>query len=294
MRLALRLGRRAPILVRRARPWRPPSSTAAEEERIDMHPDRRPLIAGNWKMNGSQAMTRELIAGIAAGRPAGPEVAVMPPFPYLAAAKEAILATDVAASVKAGLVLGAQDLSPRGAGAHTGDVAAGMLRDCGVELVLVGHSERRQDHGETDAVVAAKFVAAIDAGLIPVLCVGETLDQRDAGDAEAVIAAQLDAVVHEAGIAAFEQAVIAYEPVWAIGTGRTATPEQAQEIHAFIRSRLANESATIAGRIRILYGGSMKPDNASALLACEDIDGGLIGGAALEASSFLGIVEAAA
>jgi len=152
-----------------------------------MHPDRRPLIAGNWKMNGSQAMTRELIAGIAAGRPAGPEVAVMPPFPYLAAAKEAILATDVAASVKAGLVLGAQDLSPRGAGAHTGDVAAGMLRDCGVELVLVGHSERRQDHGETDAVVAAKFVAAIDAGLIPVLCVGETLDQRDAGDAEAVI-----------------------------------------------------------------------------------------------------------
>jgi triosephosphate isomerase len=289
-RIALRAARRAPILVRRARTRRPPSFTAAEEERVDMHPDRRPLIAGNWKMNGSQAMTRELIAGIAAGRPAGPEVAVMPPFPYLAAAHEAIAASSGEAEIR----LGAQDLSPHGPGAHTGDVAAGMLRDCGVELVLVGHSERRQDHGETDAVVAVKFVAAIEAGLIPVLCVGETLDERDSGDAEAVIAAQVDAVVREAGIAAFEQAVIAYEPVWAIGTGRTASPEQAQEIHAFIRSRLADESATIAGRIRILYGGSMKPGNASALLACKDIDGGLIGGAALEASSFLGIVEAAA
>ena len=255
-----------------------------------MHPDRRPLIAGNWKMNGSAAMARELIAGIASGRPEGPEVAVMPPFPYLALARDAI----AAAGAETDILLGAQDLSPRPPGAHTGDVAAAMLRDCGVELVLVGHSERREDHGESDAVVAAKFVAAIEAGLIPVLCVGETLAQRDDGQAESVIAAHLDAVVREAGIAAFEQAVIAYEPVWAIGTGRTATPEQAQQIHAFIRSRLANESATIAGRIRILYGGSMKPANASALLACEDIDGGLIGGASLDAASFLGIVEAAA
>ncbi|NKI35740.1 triose-phosphate isomerase [Wenzhouxiangella sp. XN79A] len=254
-----------------------------------MHPDRRPLIAGNWKMNGSQAMTRELIAGILAGRPVGPEVAVMPPFPYLAAARETL----VAAHGSAELALGAQDLSPRESGAHTGDVSAAMLRDFGAEFVLVGHSERREDHGETDAIVAAKFVAAIDGGLIPVLCVGESLVQRDAGQAEAVIGAQIDAVVREAGIAAFEQAVVAYEPVWAIGTGRTATPEQAQEIHAFIRTRLANESATIAGRIRILYGGSMKPGNASALLACEDIDGGLIGGASLDAASFLGIVEAA-
>lgn len=250
-----------------------------------MHPDRRPLIAGNWKMNGSLDATRELIGGIAEGRPDGPEVAVIPSFPYLVAAREAIGGQEI--------VLGAQDLSPRGPGAHTGDVAASMLRDCGASLVLVGHSERRDDHGETDATVAAKFVAAIDGGLIPVLCVGETLEQRDAGSAEAVIGSQIDAVVRTAGIAAFEQAVVAYEPVWAIGTGRTATPEQAQEIHAFIRSRLAGESATIAGRIRILYGGSMKPDNAPALLACEDIDGGLIGGASLSAEPFLGIIRAA-
>ena len=237
-------------------------------------------------MNGSTAMTRELIGGIAAGRPNGPEVAVMPPSPYLQAARDAIGDHDIQ--------LGAQDLSPHGPGAHTGDVSADMLRDCGVQLVLVGHSERRVDHAETDSVVAGKFIAAIDAGLIPVLCVGETLEQRDAGEAERVIAAQIDAVVREAGIASFEQAVIAYEPVWAIGTGRTASPEQAQEIHAFIRARLANESATIAGRIRVLYGGSMKPGNAPELLACEDIDGGLIGGAALDAESFLGIIQAAA
>jgi triosephosphate isomerase len=263
-------------------------------EEIAMHPDRRPLIAGNWKMNGTESMTRELIAGIARGRPKGPDVAVMPPFPYLTIAREVIHDAFAGCEPDADLLLGAQDLSRRGPGAHTGDVAAAMLRDCGAQLVLVGHSERREDHGERDAVVAAKFEAAIEAGLIPVLCVGETLEQRDAGEAESVIATQVDAVVRAAGIAAFEQAVIAYEPVWAIGTGRTATPDQAQEIHAFIRSRLADESATIAGRIRILYGGSMKPANASELLACEDIDGGLIGGASLDAQSFLGIVEAAA
>lgn len=254
-----------------------------------MHPDRRPLIAGNWKMNGSQAMTRALIGDIVAahdGQPIDADVAVMPPFPYLLAARDAL--------GESAIRLGAQDLSAEAPGAHTGDVAAAMLVDCGVSLVLVGHSERREDHGETDAVVAARFSAAVEAGLVPVLCVGETLAQRDAGEAEAVIGAQVDAVVEHAGIAAFEHAVIAYEPVWAIGTGRTATPDQAQEIHAFIRARLANDDATIAGRIRIVYGGSMKPGNAPELLACEDIDGGLIGGASLDAASFMGIVGAAA
>ncbi|MBY6203758.1 triose-phosphate isomerase [Halomonas denitrificans] len=254
-----------------------------------MHPDRRPLIAGNWKMNGSQAMTRALIGDIVSAyeaRPVDADVAVMPPFPYLLTARDALGDSAVR--------LGAQDLSAEAPGAHTGDVAAAMLVDCGVSLVLVGHSERREDHGETDAVVAARFTAAVEAGLVPVLCVGETLAQRDAGEAEAVIGAQVDAVVRHAGIAAFEHAVIAYEPVWAIGTGRTATPDQAQEIHAFIRARLANDDATIAGRIRIVYGGSMKPGNAPELLACEDIDGGLIGGASLDAASFMGIVGAAA
>ncbi len=254
-----------------------------------MHPDRRPLIAGNWKMNGSQAMTRALIADIAAAldeNGSDADVVVMPPFPYLLAAREAIGDSTIR--------LGAQDLSAEAPGAHTGDVAAAMLVDCGATMVLVGHSERREDHSETDEDVAVRFKAAVEAGLVPVLCVGETLAQRDAGEAEAVIGAQVDAVVRHAGIAAFEQAVIAYEPVWAIGTGRTATPDQAQEIHAFIRARLANDDATIAGRIRIVYGGSMKPGNAPELLACEDIDGGLIGGASLDAASFTGIVGAAA
>jgi len=247
---------------------------------------RTPLIAGNWKMNGSRAMVDSLVGAIVAGMPeTGPQVMVLPPFPYLMQARDRI--------GEARLLLGAQDLAEAPAGAFTGDVSAAMLADVGIGHVLVGHSERRQLHGENDAVVAGKFAAACKAGLVPVLCLGETLEQREAGDAERTIAAQLDAVIERTGIAAFSGAVIAYEPVWAIGTGRTATPEQAEAMHAFIRSRVERLDATIAGRIRILYGGSMKPQNAAELLACADIDGGLIGGASLQASDFLAIVAAA-
>lgn len=248
---------------------------------------RTALIAGNWKMNGSRAMVDSLIGDLVAGLAVdGPQVIVLPPFPYLAQARGRI--------GDAPLLLGAQDLAEAPGGAFTGDVSAAMLADVGAGHVLVGHSERRQLHGETDAVVAGKFAAAHAAGLVPVLCLGETLAEREAGAAERTIAAQLDAVIERAGIAAFADAVVAYEPVWAIGTGKTATPEQAEAIHAFIRARLDRLDATIAGRIRILYGGSMKPQNAAELLTCANIDGGLIGGASLNAGDFLAIVAAAA
>jgi len=247
---------------------------------------RRPWIGGNWKMNGSRAMTRELTGAIAAGVPDAVDVAVTPPYPYLAQALEQ--------AAGSALIVGAQDLSQREAGAFTGDVSAAMLVDLGARCVLVGHSERRELHGERDADVAAKFAAAGAAGLAPVLCLGERLEQREADETEAVVGGQLDAVIKHCGIEAFGGAVIAYEPVWAIGTGRTATPEQAQQVHAFLRARVASHDATIAGRIRIVYGGSMKPGNATELLRCEDIDGGLIGGASLIADDFLAIVAAAA
>lgn len=247
---------------------------------------RGTLIAGNWKMHGSGAMVESLVGAIAAGLPGGPaQVMVMPPFPYLDLARRRIGETP--------LLLGAQDLAVQPSGAFTGDVSGPMLADVGVSHVLVGHSERRQMHRETDTVVADKFVAARQAGLTPVLCLGETLAERESGDTERRIAAQLDAVVQSAGIESFGGAVIAYEPVWAIGTGQTATPEQAEAVHAFIRSRLERLDATIAGQIRILYGGSMKPQNAADLLARPNIDGGLIGGASLDADDFLAIVAAA-
>ncbi len=248
---------------------------------------RVPLIAGNWKMNGLRDDARELVAGIReqAGSCPQVELAVMPPFPYL----------DFVASLLAdsGIGLGAQDLSERAAGAFTGDVSAGMLLDCGCKYVLAGHSERRTLHGEDDETVAAKFAAAVEAGLTPVLCVGESLTEREQGRTEEVVGRQLAAVLERSGIRPFSTAVVAYEPVWAIGTGRTASPEQAQAVHAMIRSQLSEEDATIAGQIRILYGGSVKPDNAAELLACDDIDGGLIGGAALQADSFMAIAKAA-
>jgi triosephosphate isomerase len=248
---------------------------------------RRPLIAGNWKMNGSLDMAERLASEIARGAQRGTaEIAVMPPFPYLETVRRAIRASDVA--------LGAQDVSERPGGAFTGDVAGSMLVDCGAKYVLVGHSERRQLHAETDATIAAKFRAALKAGLIPILCVGETREQREGDATVAVVGDQVDAVVRDSGIAALAGGVIAYEPVWAIGTGLVATPEQAQQVHAFIRSRLSEADATIGGQIRIVYGGSMKPGNARELLACEDIDGGLIGGAALQSAEFLDIVGAAA
>jgi triosephosphate isomerase len=246
---------------------------------------RRKLVAGNWKMNGSRASATELARAIVA-QPRGEfDVAVFPPFVYLAEL--------VWQHSKSGVSFGAQDVSERTHGAYTGEVGAAMVKDIGATHTLVGHSERRQYHAESSERVAAKFAQALSAGLVPVLCVGETLEQRDAGRTEEVVAAQLDAVLQRSGIAAFDTALLAYEPVWAIGTGRTATPDQAQAVHAFIRGKLARENATISGSVRILYGGSVKPDNAAALFAQPDIDGGLIGGASLVAADFLAICAAA-
>ena len=246
---------------------------------------RKMLVAGNWKMHGSRAMAAELAAAVAAGRPDGIDVAVFPPFPYLAMLGQAH---------GQDLPCGAQDLSEHaGEGAFTGEVSAGMLRDVGCTWALVGHSERRQYHGEDNARIARKFGVALEAGLRPMLCVGETLEQREADRTEQVLAEQLGAVVSAHGIDAFEHAVVAYEPVWAIGTGRTATPQQVQHAHAFIRSQLAKEGAKIAGLTRLLYGGSVKPSNAAELFAQADVDGGLIGGASLKATDFLAICAAA-
>ncbi|MDH4109481.1 MAG: triose-phosphate isomerase [Gammaproteobacteria bacterium] len=245
------------------------------------------LIAGNWKMNGSSAMSAELVDGILAGMPAaaGIRMLVCPPFPYLA-----LVAGKVAGTR---LMLGAQTVSEHESGAFTGEVSVSMLQDNGCRYVIVGHSERRSLLGESSDVVAAKFGAARSAGLVPILCVGETLDDREAGRTEAVIAEQLGAVVDAHGATAFRDAVIAYEPVWAIGTGRTATPDQAQAVHAYIRGTLAALDASVAKAVQILYGGSVKGDNAAALFAMRDIDGGLIGGASLKAADFLAIAQGA-
>lgn len=247
---------------------------------------RKKLVAANWKMHGSRSMASALCGEISAADTDGIDVVICPPFPYL---------VDVAtACVEAGIGVGAQDLSEHeGQGAYTGEVSAAMLADCGAQWVLVGHSERRQYHGESDVLVARKFAAARAAGLTPILCVGETLAQRQAGETETVVARQLQAVLDTCGIGSFDTAVISYEPVWAIGTGHTATPEQAQQMHAFIRSQLQKEDAMIARLTRLLYGGSVKAANAAELFAQSDVDGGLIGGASLTASDFLGICAAA-
>ena len=246
---------------------------------------RRKLVAGNWKMHTTRASADALVRAIASVPMEGADLAVFPPCVYLA---------DLIAQHRGGTVaFGAQDVSEHAQGAFTGEIAAGMLRDIGATHVLVGHSERRQYHGESSARVAAKFARAQAEGLIPVLCVGETLEQRDAGATQAVVGEQLDAVVQASGIAALATAVVAYEPVWAIGTGRTATPAQAQAVHACIRGKLAAVDATIASSLRILYGGSVKPANAAELFAQVDIDGGLIGGASLVAEDFLAICAAA-
>jgi len=248
---------------------------------------RRLMVAGNWKMNGGHAANAELMSALVAGLPRSPayDVLVCPPSVYL---------ESVGKLCGASVSLGAQTLSEQPEpGAFTGELHGAMLTDVGCTYVLVGHSERRTLYGETDAVVAAKFVMAQKLGLIPVLCIGELLEERDGGQTEAVLARQLDAVVAAAGIGAFANAVVAYEPVWAIGTGRTASPEQAQEAHAFVRGRLASADATIAGSLRLLYGGSVKGDNAAALFGCPDVDGGLVGGASLKAADFLKICAAA-
>ena len=246
------------------------------------------LIAGNWKMNGSSTANTELVAGIIAGVPAGTgfSLLVCPPFPYLAA----VVAQARGSAVK----VGAQTVSEHEKGAFTGEVAPGMLSDLGCDYVIIGHSERRALYGETSEQVAAKFKAAQAAGITPILCVGETLEEREAGTTESVIDEQLGAVMDAAGIEAFASAVIAYEPVWAIGTGMTASPEQAQDVHRHIRAQLASQNENISANVQILYGGSMKGENAAGLLAQPDIDGGLIGGASLKADDFLAIAEAAA
>jgi triosephosphate isomerase len=248
---------------------------------------RQPLVAGNWKMNGSRAGVVDLLDGIKAGMGDvnTAEVAVCPPFVFIPEAAARLQGTAVA--------WGGQNLSTHGSGAYTGEVAASMLTDFGCKYVIVGHSERRTFYGEDDAVVAEKFEVARKAGLVPIFCVGETLEEREAGATEAVVARQLDAVLDRFGAQTLGVGVIAYEPVWAIGTGRTATPEQAQDVHAFIRGRVAAKDAAVAAGVRILYGGSMKPDNAAELMAKPDIDGGLIGGASLKASDFLAICRAA-
>ena len=239
-------------------------------------------------MNGSSAANAELVSGIVAGIPEGTgfSLLVCPPFPYVAAVVAATAGTPVS--------VGAQNVSEHEKGAFTGEVAPSMLKDLGCEYVIVGHSERRALYGETSQQVAAKFVAAQAAGLMPILCVGETLEEREAGTTEAVVDEQLDAVLDAAGVDAFGAAVIAYEPVWAIGTGMTATPEQAQEVHRHIRGRLEAQDEAIAANVQILYGGSMKGENAPGLLGQADIDGGLIGGASLKAADFLAIARAAA
>ncbi|MBV2095948.1 MAG: triose-phosphate isomerase [gamma proteobacterium symbiont of Ctena orbiculata] len=248
---------------------------------------RRPLVAGNWKMNGSLESVRSLLEGIkqGVGDVKNAEVAVCPPFIYIPEVERLLSGSDVA--------WGGQDLSTESSGAYTGEVAASMLNDFGCKYVIVGHSERRTYHTESDQLVAKKFAAARAAGLAPILCIGETLEEREAGITNQVVARQLDAVIELEGVDALADGVIAYEPVWAIGTGKTATPDQAQEVHAFIRSRVADKSSSVADQLRILYGGSMKPGNAAELIGKPDIDGGLIGGASLKAEDFLGICTAA-
>jgi triosephosphate isomerase len=246
---------------------------------------RRPFVAGNWKMNGSRAVSSALVAALKSelGQQKA-EVAVCPPFPYIALVAEALAGSAIA--------WGGQNLAVQPAGAYTGEVSGAMLKDCGCAYVIVGHSERRALYGETDALVAEKFAAAQAAGLVPILCVGETLVEREAGQTEAVVARQLDAVLAKNPIARFAAAVVAYEPVWAIGTGKTATAQQAQDVHAFIRGKLAALEAGVAGGLRILYGGSVKASNAKEIFAQPDVDGGLIGGASLQAEEFLAIARA--
>lgn len=248
---------------------------------------RKPLIAGNWKMHGSSSQVKSLLEGIKQGSHSYQEIEILvcPTFVYLQQAHELLN--------HSAIQLGAQNLYLGAQGAFTGEIAGAMLKDIGCQYVLIGHSERRTIFQEDLKVISAKFLAALESGLKPILCIGETRAEREKGATESVLRTQLESVIQAAGIESFRQAVIAYEPVWAIGTGLTATPQQAQEAHAFIRQLISQINVDIAKTIRILYGGSMKADNAASLLAMPDIDGGLIGGASLDAKSFLAICEAA-
>lgn len=247
---------------------------------------RQAMVAGNWKMNGSSASVSELIEGIKAGvGETGAEVAVCPPFVYIPAIASAISGSPIK--------LGAQNMCEQDSGAFTGEVSGPMLKDVGCDYVIIGHSERRAMYGESDEITAIKYGAVLKNGLKPIFCIGETLEERESGVTNDVIARQIDAILNSDGVASLANAVLAYEPVWAIGTGKTATPEQAQEVHAFIRGKIAALDAGVAEGLRILYGGSMNPGNAAELIAQPDIDGGLIGGASLKADDFLAICKAA-
>ena len=253
---------------------------------LGMETMRRKLVVGNWKMFGRLARNKALLEGVMSGVSAlrNTDCAVCIPYPYLGQVQTLLQGSNVA--------WGAQNMSQHEEGAYTGEVAPGMLLEFGCKYVILGHSERRGIYHESDEMVALKFVAAIKADLIPILCVGETLDEREAAVTEEVVARQLDVVIKKAGVKALENAVVAYEPVWAIGTGKTASPEQAQAVHAFIRQRVAKLDGQVAQGLCILYGGSVKAANAPELFSMPDIDGGLIGGAALVAEDFLAICRA--
>jgi len=246
---------------------------------------RTKFVAGNWKMHGSLSANLSLLTAVRSGAAAlKAQVAVCVPYPYLAQAQSVLAGSNVA--------WGAQDVSEHVQGAYTGEVSASMLNDFGCRYVILGHSERRSYYGDTDAVVAAKFAAALKGGLTPILCVGETLAEREADVTAQVVTRQMDAVIATSGVVALAKAIVAYEPVWAIGTGKTATPAQAQEVHALIRARVAVADPNVAAGLQILYGGSVKPGNAKELFGQPDIDGGLIGGASLVAEDFIGICAA--
>ena len=246
---------------------------------------RQVIVAGNWKMNASKETVNTLIMGILSGMAdVDANVIVCAPSPYMSQVEALITHSQ--------LHLGAQDLNVNASGAFTGEVSADMIKDFGAQYVIIGHSERRSLYGETNEIVASKVQVALDNNLTPLFCIGETLEQREAGSMEAVVSRQIQAVIDRVGIDAFKNIIIAYEPVWAIGTGVTASPQQAQDAHAFIRSMLAQNDASVAQTTPILYGGSMNPGNAAELIGCEDIDGGLIGGASLKAEDFLQICKA--
>jgi triosephosphate isomerase len=246
---------------------------------------RPTLIAGNWKMNGSLQTVIELIEGIKSGNSGNVQLAVCPPAVYLMKVGGMLDGTNIA--------LGAQNVCDQETGAFTGEISASMLKECGCRYAIVGHSERRALYRESDGLVANRFAMAVASGITPILCVGETLEERENGVTEKVVSRQLDAVIDRQGAAVFGQAVIAYEPVWAIGTGQVATPEEAQAVHQFIREKLAALDGRVADKSQILYGGSMNPTNAGELLSQTDIDGGLIGGASLKAADFLAIGQSA-
>jgi triosephosphate isomerase len=242
---------------------------------------RTTLIAGNWKMNGNLASVIELVEGIKAGRVANAELILCPSSVFLMKVGGMLDGTDIS--------LGAQNVCDQASGAYTGEISASMLKESGCRYAIVGHSERRAHYLESDQLVASRFAMAVQSGLTPILCVGESLQEREQGATETVVARQLDAVIDSQGVSAIAHCVIAYEPVWAIGTGQVATPDQAQAVHRFIREKIAMLDSVIAEKVQILYGGSMNRGNARDLLSQPDIDGGLIGGAALNASDFLAI-----